>query len=1356
MCVVAGPVQALPPRAVRIAPDPHRAAPFAPTLLPSSSGSPVDCVIVAPDSLADVYQRLADFQTRTGIATVVRGLSTVRTADPRSNDLAQSIRTFLRSAYELWGIRWAILGGDNEEIPLRVVEVTYPDVKEIPTDLYYADFAGDWDGNGNGTYGEVADSLGFDPSISVGRMSASTRAEAAALVDKSLRYSTSTENGPLGKILALAEVLSPPAWNPSLPIGLDGAVQAESLLARTPGYVLSDRYYENNVPYPGSTHLTKAAATAALALPYGVVAHFGHGARSQLSLGSDLISGTELAAIDNGDSATLWIANDCASAAVDFDCVAEQLMRRPHGGALAYVGATRDTWPGNSAALSNRLVELLYADPDLTLGEAVEGARAVLLPAARSNTLARWGYFETVLLGAPTLILRGYPSGSPAVTHPATVPLDAGAFTVHVERDGAPAESARVVAWKADEEYRSAYTDASGDATLPFHPGTTGPFSLSVGGRDMIPFLDSLTVTPASSAHLVLEGAAVHDQLGGDGDGIAGAGETFALSGTVRNSGTGATSGAVSIVLEAVTSGLSIEKGIGGVAALAAGATAPFPDSLRVRALPSPPTARTERLRAILASGAISDTTEVSLEITASSVLLAGVAFSDAVGGDGDGVLEAGETGAFSWTVGNEGSGRARDVTAHLGNPAPGVTILDPDAAVGDVAPGATVATPSMRIQASTVPAGRLFDLTLADVYGHSRTFSIDRAAPGAPSALAVSGSDIDRITLGWTAAGAPDLLGYRIYRALDDGSALQSVTAIPVRPIPSYEDGGLSQLTRYRYQVSAVDSSGNESTPTPILVASTTPPSVPGWPVALGASTSSSACLADLDGDGHPEVIVGAEYLYAFRPDGTDWRDGDQNVVTTGIFATQLHNVPSSPATADLDFDGSLEVIAASWSDSAVAVYDREGALRSGWPRKGDAPFWSSPAIGDLDGDGFPDVVIGSNGSHVYAWHADGTGIRQSDGVYLATSGTVISSPAVADLVGDGHREVIVGTSAGKVYAERFDGELPGWPFTASGTLSASPAIGDIAPGPGLEVAIACANDSVYVILADGTRAPGWPQPLELTPYNGRVNSPVLARLRGHLGDPSLCVVICGVDGHLTAFGPAGNVLPGWDNVHLGALTEASPAVADLDGDGSLEVLIGAEDRRLYAFHYDGTPVSGFPIETGAEVRSTPAVWDLDGDGSTEILVAGWDGKVHAWRYPGVFSQQGMAWPMFHHDNWRTGVAGFPILTAVLPSSEPAPAAPSPPARASLDQNRPNPFNPVTTIGFTVPGTAPLPVRLRVFGVTGRLVRTLVSRTVDPGYHEVRWDGRTDGGRDAASGVYVYRAEIGPAVLQRKLALLR
>jgi hypothetical protein len=94
------------------------------------------------------------------------------------------------------------------------------------------------------------------------------------------------------------------------------------------------------------------------------------------------------------------------------------------------------------------------------------------------------------------------------------------------------------------------------------------------------------------------------------------------------------------------------------------------------------------------------------------------------------------------------------------------------------------------------------------------------------------------------------------------------------------------------------------------------------------------------------------------------------------------------------------------------------------------------------------------------------------------------------------------------------------------------------------------------------------------------------------------------------------------------------------------------------------------------------------------------------------------------------------------------------PAARAALLQNRPNPFNPSTAIPFVLPEAGR--VRLRVFDLEGRLVRTLVDGVRPAGRQEVRWDGRDDRGRPVSSGVYLVRLEAAGEKLSRKMVLLR
>jgi flagellar hook assembly protein FlgD len=69
-----------------------------------------------------------------------------------------------------------------------------------------------------------------------------------------------------------------------------------------------------------------------------------------------------------------------------------------------------------------------------------------------------------------------------------------------------------------------------------------------------------------------------------------------------------------------------------------------------------------------------------------------------------------------------------------------------------------------------------------------------------------------------------------------------------------------------------------------------------------------------------------------------------------------------------------------------------------------------------------------------------------------------------------------------------------------------------------------------------------------------------------------------------------------------------------------------------------------------------------------------------------------------------------------------------------------PNPFNPVTSVSYGAPADAH--VKLAVYNVAGRLVRTLVDRHVDAGYHVAVWDGRDDNGVEVGSGVYFCRME--------------
>ena len=92
------------------------------------------------------------------------------------------------------------------------------------------------------------------------------------------------------------------------------------------------------------------------------------------------------------------------------------------------------------------------------------------------------------------------------------------------------------------------------------------------------------------------------------------------------------------------------------------------------------------------------------------------------------------------------------------------------------------------------------------------------------------------------------------------------------------------------------------------------------------------------------------------------------------------------------------------------------------------------------------------------------------------------------------------------------------------------------------------------------------------------------------------------------------------------------------------------------------------------------------------------------------------------------------------------------------VTQNYPNPFNPTTNIYYAIPGdgSGGMRVRLDIYNIRGRKVRTLVNDYKTPGVYSATWEGKNELGKVCASGVYYYRIVAGENVTTRKMLFLR
>ena len=95
-------------------------------------------------------------------------------------------------------------------------------------------------------------------------------------------------------------------------------------------------------------------------------------------------------------------------------------------------------------------------------------------------------------------------------------------------------------------------------------------------------------------------------------------------------------------------------------------------------------------------------------------------------------------------------------------------------------------------------------------------------------------------------------------------------------------------------------------------------------------------------------------------------------------------------------------------------------------------------------------------------------------------------------------------------------------------------------------------------------------------------------------------------------------------------------------------------------------------------------------------------------------------------------------------------------PSQFSLKQNYPNPFNPQTTISFQLNNTSPLEVRLLIYDLLGKNIKTLVNNKLSAGSYQVKWDGLNSNGKQVISGIYYYELQVGNQKLVKKMSLVR
>jgi hypothetical protein len=388
------------------------------------------------------------------------------------------------------------------------------------------------------------------------------------------------------------------------------------------------------------------------------------------------------------------------------------------------------------------------------------------------------------------------------------------------------------------------------------------------------------------------------------------------------------------------------------------------------------------------------------------------------------------------------------------------------------------------------------------------------------------------------------------------------------------------------------------------------------------------------------------------------------------------------------------------------------------------------TPVIADIDGDGDFEILSLGIDSNLIALDSNG---NMKENFPINVGEISVADFACADLNEDNASEIIIASNQGKLFVYNSDAEIVnGFPFIATASICSAPVVLN-----NNKIAFGTNDGKIYLVNSFGE------EEFALSIESEVKKEIILSDIDN---DASLDLIFSTSNGKIYIVNQSGSILENWP-VDIDKAVANPPLIADIDNDNNLEILLITASNVLYAFESDASIMPFTPVPMNMLGNSPASLEDIDGDGDFEILSTTANG-VYALdcKFP---KGSKIPWNTYRGNYRRTGAYADNTLSTSVDEN-----IITPEMFSNLKGNYPNPFNPTTSIVFSIKEDNDY-TEIEVYNVKGQKVKQLAAQSFSAGEHSIVWNGKDSNDKPVASGVYMYKMSVNGKTINIKKMLM-